>query len=464
MQLQRPSLIQTQKFVMNPQIIQSIKMMELPLIDLREKIEEELEKNPALEVLEDHSTISLEAATKTPKEEDAYFETSSDPGYIGKGGEADTEEQQRFIEGILSYPETLQEHLLWQVQLEPIDDDIRRICEILIQNLDKDGFHKEPLDVLLKDENPKLAEKAIKVVQGLDPVGTCTADYKESLLVQIKLLPDASPGMVEALSHLELLERGKTAEAAKLMGLSEKKITVILEKLKELSPFPGRSFTVDETRYVIPDIQVAKKEGEFVIVINNEEIPVLGINPFFMKIAKNEKTSEPEYSGKALPGNKPVRDFGRENIKEARWFINSINQRNHTIMRVARAIVEFQRSFFTNGPKYLAPLTLRDIAHELGLHETTVSRTANNKYMQTEWGIFELRHFFSNSISGTGSGGSKYSKKGVKEIIREIIESEKKRLSDQDIVGLLAKRGITLARRTVAKYRSELALGSSFDR
>jgi RNA polymerase sigma-54 factor len=227
---------------------------------------------------------------------------------------------------------------------------------------------------------------------------------------------------------------------------------------------------------------VIKREEEFVIILNEEEIPVLGINPFFMKIAGtpggkvSAPLSEPGEDPPPAPGlgvslargnikrEKPVRDFARENIKEARWFINSINQRNHTLLKVSRAIVEFQRPFFTNGPKHLAPLTLRDIAQEIGLHETTVSRTANGKYMQTEWGIFELRYFFTNSITGTGSGGSKYSKEGVKEIIREIIGEEKARLSDQDIAGLLAKRGIILARRTVTKYRNELDFGTSFDR
>jgi RNA polymerase sigma-54 factor len=160
----------------------------------------------------------------------------------------------------------------------------------------------------------------------------------------------------------------------------------------------------------------------------------------------------------------PVRDFAKENIKEARWFIHAINQRNHTLLRVCRAIVAFQRSFFVNGPKYLAPLTLRDIAEEIGVHETTVSRTANGKYMQTEWGIFEVRHFFTNSISGAGSRGSRFSKEGVKEIIKELIADEERHFSDQEIAGLLAKRGISLARRTVAKYRNELDLGSSYAR
>ena len=435
-------------------MIQSIKMMELPIMDLRLKIEEELEKNPALEILEDKTIVSLDADEDIPREEFEYFENTSDSGFIGRSGETASEERQKFIEGTLAQPETLQEHLLWQLQLEPLDEDLKRICEILIQNLDSDGFHMEPVEVLLRAEENWKIEKAMKVVRELDPPGTCTANYQESLMVQVGLLTDAPKGIEEALLHLELLERGKISEAAKIMSSTVEEMEYIFDRIKELSPFPGRSFSLGETRFVVPDIQVIKKEGDFVIVLNEEEIPVLGINPFFMKAAGDK-------------GSKPVRDFARENIKEARWFINSINQRNHTLLKVSRAIVEFQRPFFTNGPKYLAPLTLQDIAEEINLHKTTVSRTAHGKYMQTEWGIFELTYFFSNSITGTGSGGSSYSKEGVKEIIREIIESgmqQNGRLSDQGIVEILAKRGITLARRTVAKYRNELDFGSSFFR
>jgi RNA polymerase sigma-54 factor len=262
--------------------------------------------------------------------------------------------------------------------------------------------------------------------------------------------------------HLELLEHEKNihgsfaASAARKLGRSEKEINTILEYLKELSPFPGRQFSSGETRYVVPDIQVVKKEGTFVIVLNDEEIPVLGINPFFMKM------SDKSTGGK--DADKTVRDFTRENIKEARWFIQSINDRNHTLLRVTRAIVEFQRAFFADGPRHIAPLTQRDIAQELGVNESTISRTANGKYVQTEWGIFELRHFFTNSISGIGSGGSKYSKEGVKEIIKELISKDGSRSSDQEISDQLARRGIPLARRTVAKYRKELDLGSSYAR
>jgi RNA polymerase sigma-54 factor len=449
---------------MSPQLIQSIKLMELPIMDLRERIEEEIEKNPSLEVLEDKTTVSLDSALRPRgRETDDYFETSSDSGFVRRGGEEASEEQHRFIEGALSRPETLQEHLLWQLRLEPAEEDLREIAEFLIQNLDSDGFHKEPVELLLANADlrhggapgPEKIQAALKLVQALDPQGTCTADYLESLRVQIDLLPDGPPGLKDALSCLDLLERGKIGEAAKKMGRTLEETHIILAKLKELSPFPGRRFASGDTRYVVPDIQVIRKEGEFAIILNDEEIPVLGISPFFMKLSGRK--GEGGATGE-------TRDFVRENIKEARWFIQAINQRNHTLLRVSRAVVEFQRAFFARGPQHLAPLTLRDIAQELGVHETTVSRTANGKYMQTEWGIFELRHFFSNSISGVGSGGSRYSKEGVKEIIRELISGENRHFSDKEIAGLLAKRGIPLARRTVAKYRGELDLGSSYSR
>jgi RNA polymerase sigma-54 factor len=459
-QLQRPSLIQEQRLRMNPQLYQSIKLMELPVADLREKIDAEIERNPALEMVEDRTTVSLDAAVSSPrKEEDDYFETSSDSGFIHRGGEEAADERRRFIEGVLTRTETLQDHLIWQLQLEPVDAELRRICETLIRNLDADGFHKEPVNLLFNEipEGPVPArlEEALALVRSLEPQGTCTEGYRESLRVQIGLKPDIPQGAEEILDYLEPLERGKIAEVAKKINRPENEVRLFLEQIRELSPFPGRQFASEDTRYVVPDVQVIRKEGEFAIILNGEEIPVLGINPFFMKLADQEDHG--------------ARDFVRENIKEARWFIQSVNHRNHTLLRVSRAVVEFQRSFFANGPKYLSPLTLGDIAKELGVHETTVSRIANGKYMQTEWGIFAIRHFFSNSISGAGSKGSKYSKEGVKEIIREIISAEEavgedRNLSDRKIMDLLAKRGISLARRTVAKYRGELDLGSSYAR
>jgi len=451
-------------------------------MDLRERIAQELEANPALEIIEDNSTVPLDEA-ETPQKEDneqydkaldedeaqhshlsedeeyEYFESTSDSG---RRGIELAEEHRRFLEGVLTRPETLQEHLLRQLQLEPVDQELRSIAETLIQNLDDDGFHKEKPESLFKEIQARLDE-AIKLVQGLDPVGTCTGNFHESLLVQIERLPlseeisascgEMSRGGVEkVLGFLELVEREKYASLAKKIGVYEKDAQFICNFIKTLSPFPGRAFASmsSEVRYVVPDIRVIRDGDGFSINLNDEVFPVLGTNRFFEQL-----------SSSADPRTK---EFAREKIREARLFINHLSQRNKTLIRVANAILEFQRDFFMNGPKYLAPLTLGDIAKELKIHETTVSRTANGKYMQTEWGIFEIRYFFTNSISGTGSDGSQFSKESVKEIIREILAAENRLLSDKDISALLSKKGIALARRTVAKYRRELDMGSSYTR
>jgi RNA polymerase sigma-54 factor len=450
----RPAFTQEQRLKLSPRLIQTVKLMELPLLDLRDRIQEELEQNPALELVEDKSVVSLEGAVKPAREEDEYFEASSDPGFSYRRGMEASDERQRFIEGVLTRPETLQEHLLWQLRLEPVDGDLCRTCETLIQNLNADGFHKEPVETLFK-ERPPCLEEAVALVRSLEPQGTCCSGYLESLQVQIGFLDDAPPGIGEILGHLEALYKGKIGETARKLGRTEEELLRCLDRIKELSPFPGRQFASGEVRYVIPDIQVLHREGELVIILNDEELPVLGISKRFRRFAAK------------AGGPKEARNFARKNIYEAKAFINSVNFRNQTLLRVSHAVTIFQRDFFIRGPKYLAPLTLGDIAQELEINETTVSRTARGKYMQTEWGIFEIRHFFTNSISGAGSGGSRHSKGGVKELIREIIgtgESGGKKLSDQKIVELLAKRGVSLARRTVAKYRGELDLGSSYQR
>jgi RNA polymerase sigma-54 factor len=208
---------------------------------------------------------------------------------------------------------------------------------------------------------------------------------------------------------------------------------------------------------VTPDVVVRRVEGDFRIVLNDDEIPALEVNPYYREMAESREND----------AQKEARRFSKEKVRDARWFIRSINQRNATLMSIARSIVEFQRKFFLYGPKHLAPLTLKDVASEVEVHETTVSRIVNAKYIQTEWGIFPLKYFFSNSISGAGSSGSRYSKEAVKQIIKEIIEeygNRKKRLSDQKISDILKKRGISIARRTVAKYRGELAIESSYYR
>ncbi len=454
MQLQKPVLIQEQRQKLSPQMIQSIRLMALPLPELKEEIQQEIEANPALEVVEDRSTISLESFPEERKQDSdqaRVYENASDPGY-GRGRDPDDDSKRMFLEGAISREETLQEHLLWQLRLQPLAEQLRVTAETLIQNLDNDGFHKEDPRLVCRDVSEETLKAAMGLVRGFEPVGVCTTDYRESLIVQAEMFPEAPPRTIEVLrDHIELLEKGKHEDIRKRLKLSETDLSAILSFIKTLNPFPGRLYSSEDVQYVIPDIQVKLKDSEFVIVLNDEEIPILGINPFFDRLSseKHDKTTDV---------------FVKENIRKARWFIQSIHQRNKTLLKATRAIVEFQRAFFSKGPKYLAPLTLRDIASEVGVHETTISRLANRKYIQTDWGIFELRYFFTNSISGAGSSGSRFSKEGVKQVIKEIIENEARALSDRDIADQLARKGINLARRTVAKYRQELNMDSSFGR
>ena len=454
MQFQRPSIIQEQRQKLSPQMIQSIRLMSLPLQELKEEIQQELEANPALEIVEDRSTLSLESI-REEKESDSdaqrLFESTSDPGF-SRSNDDDSDAKRMFLEGAISVAETLQEHLLWQLRLQPIGNRMRLMGETLIQNLNQDGFHKEDPASLFPVVSEKTLEKAMEIVRGLDPQGVCTTDFRESLLVQARLRPDASAVAILILrDHIDLLEHGKYQDIQRRLKLDEQALAAAMSFIKTLNPFPGRVYSAEESRYVIPDVQVKLKDDEFVIVSNDEEIPVIGINPFFDHLAEEKHDKETD-------------TFVKENVRRAKWFIQSIHQRNKTLLKVVRSIVEFQRQFFARGPKFLAPLTLKDIANEVGVHETTISRIAGKKYVQTDWGIFELRYFFTNSISGSGSGGSRFSKEGVKQVIKEMISAETNAMSDQDITDMLGRKGIRLARRTVAKYRQELNMDSSFGR
>ena len=451
---------------MNPQLYQSLKLMELPIADLREKIEEELERNPALEVIEDKSMIPLKRSSP---------EKITAGAQIRRGSDKESDEHRKFIEGALTRAQTLQEHLLWQTNLEPIDMEARTVAETLIQNLNNDGFHIEDPQTLFGACPKSLMDEALKFVRSLDPAGCATGDYKESLKIQLEqkeYLPDHlfTNGQVDIiLDNLDLIEREKYSVLAKKTGLGKDDIMDICDLIKHCSPFPGRAFALTDIRYVIPDIKVIceiSDDGhkELSIILNDEAFPVLGLNKFYTKLIDSKTKEKSDEKNLAKNNQDAARNFARENVREARLFINHLKRRNQTLIRVAKEILRHQCAFFLDGPGYLAPLTLKDIARELDIHETTVSRASNGKYMQTEWGIFEIRYFFTNSISGTGSGGSSFSKESVKETIKEIITAENRLFSDQEISAILGQKGIALARRTVAKYRKELDMGSSYTR
>jgi RNA polymerase sigma-54 factor len=455
-QAQRPVLVAEQRQKLNPRMLQSIKILAMPLAELTEEIQAEIETNPALEVLADRSEVSLEsyAEEKADSPSDSWEDENADFSY--SSASPDDDSKRKFLEGAIALPESLQEHLLAQLRMLPLSPAARELGERLIQNLDKEGFHTTDPYELCAGCPREAIDEAMAAVRALEPCGTCVADYKESLLVQAQLDPEAPEGAVELLrGHLEDLEKGRKAEIRRALKLKESQFEAVLAYVKTLSPFPGRLFSTGQTRYVIPDLAIRIEDNEFIIELNDEIIPVLGINPFFAELSSRKA------------GAKEVESFVRGNIEKAKFFIGSIQQRNATLLKVARAIVKFQPRFFLEGPRAMQPLTLKDVAEEIGVHETTVSRIANGKYVQTEWGIMELRRFFTNAVPSTASSADQHSKEGVKAVLKEILEAEKGgdgALSDREIVDILAGRGIKIARRTVAKYRGELDMDSSFSR
>lgn len=449
MQLQRPVMRQEQRQKMTTQMIQSINLLPLTITQLKQKIEEELERNPALEAAEAVETVSLDKMDRSKDSEIGYSEDNFEPVYSHRTHSDDDDPQRMFIEGVLTRGENLHDHLIWQLRLQKLGDDETRLAELLIQNLNEDGFHIEDPKILVPDENQHhLIPRLCELIQGFDPIGCATANFHESLRVQMRLnegFPFQAQTIVK--DHFELLEKGRYADIAHKMKVPEQTVIDLLEDIRGLNPFPGRAFSQEPPKYVTPDVMIRMKNGILTLVLNEEEIPILGVEPFFKEQAEQ-------------PGDdKAARQFVRQQVSEAERFIQNLRFRKNTLFLVCRAIMDFQLDFFRKGPKYLKPLTLKDVAAELDLNESTISRITTGKYVQTEFGIFELKYFFSNSITGSGSTGSQYSKEGVKQIIKEILKENPagKKLSDQKISDLLGQRGIEIARRTVTKYRLELA-------
>ena len=432
MQYQRPMLRQEQRQKMSLQLIQSINLLPLTVTELKQKIEEELERNPALEAAEDRSLVSfdeLDARSGHRIRSTASFD--------------DEDTQRRFLEGVLSRGEGLHDHLAWQLRLHPLNESEMEAGERIIQNLDSNGFHLEPVEALFPAAmDPAVVQRLLDLIRTLEPKGCAVADWKESLVVQMRQ-EGFEPHHERLVTEFwDALEKKRFREIATGLGTSEDEVKLLVEDLRALSPFPGRAFSQQPPAYVVPDALIAFKNDSLHLVLNEEEIPILRVGGDF----------QDGFEG-AL-ADKEARQFVRQKVSDAERFIQNLRYRKNTLFKVCRAIMEFQVEFFRRGPKYLKPLTLKDVALQLEINESTVSRVTTGKYVQTEWGIYELKHFFSNAVSS-----NQFSKEGVKETIREILADHKdgKKLSDQKISDLLSQRGIEIARRTVTKYRLELA-------
>jgi RNA polymerase sigma-54 factor len=479
---QRQKQIQTLK--MNPRMIQTIAILSMPTMELREYIFKEAEKNPALEVIHDRTQ-------ETPPES-APHNTSAHISESSTGNSAESDAFQAFIESRPARTKTLQVHLLEQLVLLPLGETERALSEKIIGNLDTHGFFLSPPETLLDSKNsletPALLKKCLDIVRRLDPAGTACVDVYESLFVQAELAGAVPPLVLFFLDgRLEILDSTKPQSVLKKIttlikedpdaeskyGLPSKctvqDVEAALDFIRRLDPFPARSFDTEQTVYISPDVYVTKvfaddedapREAQFQVTFARNTLPAISLSPAFSQLAADKKKTKDEASG-----------FAKLYVQEAQWFLTSVLQREQSIVKAAEAIVKAQIQFFEKGPRYLLPLRMKDIAEVIDVHEATISRIANGKYLQCEWGLFEIRYFFSNQVSSTTL--MLKSKESVKQellaILRDYEEQKKKypglkKLTDEDLVAKLKERGITIARRTVAKYRAELNINSSFGR
>lgn len=476
----RQQLKLSQQLVMTPQLQQAIKLLQLSRMELLDMVQQELEENPILDEGQEleaeqeqaESKDAAEVSSETAPEQEAVAEIKGEgegvndidwqtylEGYNLGGSVADSyedDEDRPSYENLLTKKSTLTDHLMWQLNLSRVDDRIRNVASEVIGNLDGDGFFKATLEEVAEacDSDLETAQKALKLVQDFDPPGIATPDLRQCLLRQAENL-----GMGETIvgtilrDHIHDLENRKYPAMAKALGVSLDEVFEAARIISNLDPRPGRQYNQEDVQYITPDIFVYKINDEFIVVLNDEGLPNLRINSFYRNAMTNDSLVD-EKAG----------EYIQEKLRSAVWLIKSIHQRQRTIYKVTKSIVKFQHDFFEKGIDYLKPLVLRDVAEDIEMHESTISRVTTNKYVQTPQGLFELKYFFNSGIHTTG--GESIASESVKSRIREIVSSEnpKKPFSDQKIVDLLKKDDINIARRTVTKYREMLGIGSSTER
>lgn len=466
-----------QQLVMTPQLQQAIKLLQLSRIELQDVVRQELEENPVLEETPDLEEsreveqVELAEAEDLPTDETSEFkevsagegtlqETGWDSyleGYNYSSGEQYYDDDERpSYENILTKKGTLIDHLMWQLNLTRLDDEERRVGEEIIGNIDEDGYLRATLaDVAIACQvDERFVEGVLKRIQEFDPVGIGARDLRETLLIQVQHL-GMGESLVESIlrNHLKDLETRNYKVMARALGVDVGDILAAAKIIAGLDPKPGRVIGQEEVQYISPDIFVYKIGEEYVVVLNDEGLPNLRISPFYATDAK---------SGRHLDAR--AEEYISDKVRSAMWLIKSIHQRQRTIYKVAKSIVKFQRDFLDRGIACLKPLVLRDVAEDIGMHESTISRVTTNKYMQTPQGLFELKYFFNSGIST--NEGDFIASESVKNKIKEIVDAEdpRKPYSDQRLAELLAAHNINIARRTVTKYREMLRIGSSTER
>ncbi|MDD2049028.1 RNA polymerase factor sigma-54 [Pseudomonas alkylphenolica] len=492
----KPSLVlrMGQQLTMTPQLQQAIRLLQLSTLDLQQEIQEALESNPMLERQEegddfDNSDPMADNAESKPVAEvqDTSFQETTPTVDSLEDGEwneripnelpVDTAWEDIYQTSASSLPsndddewdfttrtsagESLQSHLLWQLNLAPMSDTDRLIAVTLIDCINNQGYLDETLEEVCESFDPELdieldeVEAVLHRIQQFEPAGIGARNLSECLLLQLRQLPASTPWMAEAQrlvrDYIDLLGSRDYSQLMRRMKLKEDELRQVIELVQSLNPRPGSQIESSEAEYVVPDVIVRKDNERWLVELNQEAVPRLRVNPQYAGFVRRADTSADN-------------TFMRNQLQEARWFIKSLQSRNETLMKVATQIVEHQRGFLDHGDEAMKPLVLHDIAEAVGMHESTISRVTTQKYMHTPRGIYELKYFFSSHVS-TSEGGE-CSSTAIRAIIKKLVaaENQKKPLSDSKIAGLLEAQGIQVARRTVAKYRESLGIAPSSER
>ncbi|CAD5675110.1 RNA polymerase factor sigma-54 [Escherichia coli] len=464
----------SQQLAMTPQLQQAIRLLQLSTLELQQELQQALESNPLLEQIDTHEEIdtretqdseTLDTADALEQKEmpeelplDASWDTIYSAGTpSGTSGDY-IDDELPVYQGETT--QTLQDYLMWQVELTPFSDTDRAIATSIVDAVDDTGYLTVPLEDILEsmgDEEIDIdeVEAVLKRIQRFDPVGVAAKDLRDCLLIQLSQFDKTTPWLEEARliisDHLDLLANHDFRTLMRITRLKEDVLKEAVNLIQSLDPRPGQSIQTGEPEYVIPDVLVRKHNGHWTVELNSDSIPRLQINQHYASMCNNAR-------------NDGDSQFIRSNLQDAKWLIKSLESRNDTLLRVSRCIVEQQQAFFEQGEEYMKPMVLADIAQAVEMHESTISRVTTQKYLHSPRGIFELKYFFSSHVNTEGGGEA--SSTAIRALVKKLIAAENpaKPLSDSKLTSLLSEQGIMVARRTVAKYRESLSIPPSNQR
>ncbi|ENF8939806.1 RNA polymerase factor sigma-54 [Escherichia coli] len=464
----------SQQLAMTPQLQQAIRLLQLSTLELQQELQQALESNPLLEQIDTHEEIdtretqdseTLDTADALEQKEmpeelplDASWDTIYTAGTpSGTSGDY-IDDELPVYQGETT--QTLQDYLMWQVELTPFSDTDRAIATSIVDAVDDTGYLSVPLEDILEsmgDEEIDIdeVEAVLKRIQRFDPVGVAAKDLRDCLLIQLSQFDKTTPWLEEARliisDHLDLLANHDFRTLMRVTRLKEDVLKEAVNLIQSLDPRPGQSIQTGEPEYVIPDVLVRKHNGHWTVELNSDSIPRLQINQHYASMCNNAR-------------NDGDSQFIRSNLQDAKWLIKSLESRNDTLLRVSRCIVEQQQAFFEQGEEYMKPMVLADIAQAVEMHESTISRVTTQKYLHSPRGIFELKYFFSSHVNTEGGGEA--SSTAIRALVKKLIAAENpaKPLSDSKLTSLLSEQGIMVARRTVAKYRESLSIPPSNQR